>query len=93
MDLKGKRALVIGAGISGIWAARLLVAKGAEVVLNDQAELDPSKFENIEGMRLEGGGHKPDIFENQDLIVLSPGVPTQSEPIATLLSMAKKSGL
>lgn len=92
MGLEGKKALVVGAGISGIWAAKLLAAKGAEVVLNDQAQLDSTKFENLNGISLKGGGHRADIFENKDLIVLSPGVPTELEPIATLLSKAKKSG-
>jgi UDP-N-acetylmuramoylalanine--D-glutamate ligase len=33
------------------------------------------------GVELEAGGHKPDTFENADLVVLSPGVPPNQPAI------------
>ena len=38
MDMSQERALVIGTGISGIGAARLLARKGAGVTLYDEKE-------------------------------------------------------
>jgi UDP-N-acetylmuramoylalanine--D-glutamate ligase len=38
MDLKDKKVLVIGTGLSGIGSAELLVKKGAHVLLLEQNE-------------------------------------------------------
>ena len=35
MDLAGKRVMVIGLGVSGLAAARLLAARGARLVMTD----------------------------------------------------------
>ena len=45
MDLKNKTVMVVGTGISGIAAAKLLLSKGGEVVLYDGNEkLDPEEL-------------------------------------------------
>ncbi len=45
MEIKGKKVLVFGSGISGIAASRLLAAEGAEVILYDgNTELDKEKI-------------------------------------------------
>jgi UDP-N-acetylmuramoylalanine--D-glutamate ligase len=71
--------LVVGLGKSGVAAARLLLARGAQVVANDQrseAELDASALElRALGAELALGGHDPALFTSVDRIVLSPGVP------------------
>ena len=42
MDLAGKRVMVIGLGVSGLAAARLLAARGARLVMTDlRADLRP----------------------------------------------------
>lgn len=92
MDLKEKNCLVIGAGKSGIAAARLLARNGAKVVVNDKAELDHLEFHEAENITLRGGGHNDDIFKNQDLIVLSPGVPANVKPLSDLLAQAEVEG-
>ncbi len=81
MELKGKRVLVTGSGISGTAAANLLFHAGAEVILYDsneqievskiRAKLDPDVQAEIVL------GKAPDIWkEVVDLVVMSPGVPT-----------------
>ena len=81
MELKGKKVLVFGTGISGIAAAKLLENVGAAVVLFDgNQELDKKHvLENFEA------DHMPELYVGElpeevraglDLVVLSPGVPT-----------------
>jgi UDP-N-acetylmuramoylalanine--D-glutamate ligase len=85
LDLKNKRVTVVGAGRSGRAAAKLLIREGAKVTLTDtQSErglgsvLEPLK--EI-GVSFEMGRHRPKDFLEADLIVLSPGVRTDIEPI------------
>ncbi|MBX7232361.1 MAG: UDP-N-acetylmuramoyl-L-alanine--D-glutamate ligase [Bdellovibrionales bacterium] len=78
-ELSGKRILVVGMAKTGVSMARFLKKYGAIVTISDhksKAELT-SSLEKIEGLdvQLELGGHTPKTFLNQDLIVLSPGVP------------------
>lgn len=79
MDLRGKRAVVVGLGRSGVAAARLLSAKGARVTANDGAPRDRVPVAaalEAEGMALALGGHDDAIFDDADLVVVSPGVPS-----------------
>jgi UDP-N-acetylmuramoylalanine--D-glutamate ligase len=78
-DLKDKRILIVGLARTGVSLARLLVAHGANVTISDhksKAELS-GHLEPLDGLKitLELGGHTPKTFLNQDVIVLSPGVP------------------
>ncbi len=80
MDFSGKRVLVFGTGISGIGAAKLLLAKGAEVILFDgNAELDGARvldtFEDGPRPQLYLGELPEDAAAGLDLVILSPGVP------------------
>lgn len=80
MDLKGKKVLVIGSGISGINAASLLETIGAEVSLfdsNDKLLIDEIKRKFIEESKVEiYVGELPDVVsESVDAVVVSPGVP------------------
>jgi UDP-N-acetylmuramoylalanine--D-glutamate ligase len=77
-DLAGKRVLVVGLGRSGVAAARLCASRGAEVTVNDAkpAAALASQLDLLpETIRRELGGHPDGVFENQHLIVVSPGVP------------------
>lgn len=79
MDLRGKRAVVVGLGRSGVAAARLLSAKGARVTANDGAPRDRVPVASAleaEGTALALGGHDDAIFDDADLVVISPGVPS-----------------
>jgi UDP-N-acetylmuramoylalanine--D-glutamate ligase len=79
MELKGKRILVAGIGKSGLAAARFLKDRGARVTVSDSrpatliAELSGLLDE---GIMVETGGHGLLTFRRSDLIVVSPGVPS-----------------
>ncbi len=87
MDFLGKKCLVFGTGISGISAAKLLLSRGAEVILYDgNEELDPARiFDNFSddgGVRLYIGELPEEVSSDLDLVILSPGVPTDN-PMVT----------
>ena len=83
MDLKGKKILIVGTGISGIGAATLLYKAGACPILFD--ENDTVSIEDIR-KKLAEGVHcdiitktLPDeVLAELALVVLSPGVPTDT---------------
>ncbi len=79
MDIQGKRVLVVGLGKSGISAAMFLQSRGAQVTVSDsKAESQLSREIPTlldKGVIVETGGHGERTFRDQDLIVLSPGVP------------------
>ena len=80
MEIKGKRVLVVGLGKSGVASAQFLAARGARVTVSDtrtQNELKtqiPAVLDR--GIAVETGGHGERTFRDQDLIVVSPGVPS-----------------
>lgn len=77
MNLERKTVLVFGAGISGIGACKLLLSIGAEVILYDGSSEKPSvECELEERVRVVWGDFPEHILEELELVVLSPGVPT-----------------
>ncbi len=86
MELKGKRVLVVGMGKSGLAAALFLRRRGALVTVSDVRSAEalakeiPALLE--EGIMVEAGGHGLLTFRRQDLIVVSPGVPLDTPPLA-----------
>ena len=81
MDLKGKRVLVVGLGKSGVASAMFLAARGARVTVSDAKREDklrdqiPALLER--GITVETGKHGERTFRDQELIVVSPGVPNE----------------
>ena len=80
MELTKKCVLVFGTGISGIGAAHLLLARGAEVVLYDgNTEKDKeallAEFPAGSKVRIVLGELPEAEMEQLDLVVMSPGVP------------------
>lgn len=80
MELTKKCVLVFGTGISGIGAAHLLLAKGAEVILYDgNTEKDKdallAEFPAGSQVRIVLGELPEAEMEQLDLVVMSPGVP------------------
>lgn len=85
MNLKNKRALVVGLGKSGVASALFLKAHGARVTVSDSKTEDllreeiPALLDH--GIVVETGGHGERTFREQDLIVVSPGVPADAPPL------------
>ncbi|MFQ5737992.1 MAG: UDP-N-acetylmuramoyl-L-alanine--D-glutamate ligase [Acidobacteriota bacterium] len=83
-EVAGKRILVVGLARSGVAAANLLLARGARVSITD---LKPREQLAAEVRQLKGpvhfslGGHRQEDFIGADLIVLSPGIPLDLEPL------------
>ena len=80
MELQDKEVLVIGTGISGIGAARLLLQVGARPVLfdgNDKLDIEEirKKLEGVEGIRIVLGEVPEEMKEKIDLLVISPEFP------------------
>lgn len=91
MELAGKWVLVVGAGKSGLSAARFLLARGAKVTLTDARdakELHLVCDDALQGLRLALGAY-PDVTEGWDFVVTSPGVPPDIAPLAG----ARKAGI
>lgn len=79
-ELKDKRILVVGLGKTGSSLCRFLIAQGAQVTVTDhksKPELS-AQLEPLDGLpiKFELGSHSPKIFLQQDLVILSPGVPS-----------------
>ena len=85
VDVNGKRVLVVGLGRSGVASALFLKSRGARVTVSDAKSEDQLREEIPalldQGIAVETGGHGERTFQNQDLIVVSPGVPVDAEPI------------
>lgn len=88
MELKGKNVIVVGTGVSGIGAVKLLSRVGAVITLYDSNE--KVSIKDIENKLPEGV--KADIVtdpmsdalvDKADLLVISPGVPIDS-PVVKL---------
>jgi UDP-N-acetylmuramoylalanine--D-glutamate ligase len=90
-DVKGKRVLVVGLGKSGVASALFLHERGAHVTVSDAKAEEQLRSEIPKlldkGIAVETGGHGERTFRQQDLIVVSPGVPASSEALKQALSL------
>ena len=79
MDVKNKRVLVVGLGKSGIASALFLADRGARVAVSDTKSAEELHHEIPQlldhGIVVEAGYHGERTFKEQELIVISPGVP------------------
>lgn len=82
-QLRGHTAVVLGAGTSGVAAARLLVRLGASVRLLERNEAVAAAVPAAQGFSVIGGEHKAEHFQGADLVVMSPGIPRAK--VASLL--------
>jgi UDP-N-acetylmuramoylalanine--D-glutamate ligase len=74
-SVERQRVTVAGAGSSGLAAAELLVRRGARVTLSEELDaVDGAERLAVLGVALECGGHRSETFAGADLVVLSPGV-------------------
>ena len=85
MVIKGKRVLVIGAGKTGVAAARVLAGLGANVSVCDikKKHLLLDSLQQLQSLpvHVETGSYPEVAPENADLVVISPGVPSDIAPI------------
>ena len=85
MEIAGRKALVIGAARSGIASARFLAQRGATVALNDRKPLSEWSQEardlKTEGVGLVEGDPPSWLLDQVNLLIVSPGVPTNAIPI------------
>jgi UDP-N-acetylmuramoylalanine--D-glutamate ligase len=86
MDLRGKKVLVVGSARTGVAAVRFLAGRGARVKVSDAkpaGDLGAAlKALGDVPVEWELGGHTLPTFLKADLIVVSPGVPMDVEPLA-----------
>ena len=84
MKLEGKKTLVLGAGKSGIASARFLARRGAKVALHDKKPIgdwtDEARSLKTEKVGLIDGQIPSWLLDQIDLVVISPGIPTNTVP-------------
>jgi UDP-N-acetylmuramoylalanine--D-glutamate ligase len=85
LEVLGKKVLILGAARSGIAAAKFLQQRGAVVALNDQKALEQwsaeAKALKDIGIGLMAGEVPSWLLDQLDLVVVSPGVPSNIIPI------------
>jgi len=84
LKLEGKKTLVLGAGKSGIASTRFLAKRGATVALYDKKPVDEWTEEarslKTEKIGLIDGQIPSWLLDQIDLVVISPGIPTNAVP-------------
>ncbi len=85
MNLLGRKTLVLGAGKSGMAAAKFLVERGAVVALHDKKPIEnwsdeAKSLKEKYNVGLIDGNLPSWLLDQIDLVVISPGVPTNSIP-------------
>ncbi|HYL60739.1 MAG TPA: UDP-N-acetylmuramoyl-L-alanine--D-glutamate ligase [Candidatus Acidoferrales bacterium] len=74
--MNGKRAMVVGLGVSGLAAARFLASRGAKLVLTDlRVDIDRGVLPSGDVLL---GAEDPTWVHGVDFVVTSPGVPRDS---------------
>lgn len=90
---RGRRVLIVGLGRSGVAAATVLAAVAARVVACDEKplrELDRAAADlSSAGVELRAGDQRPELLEDVDLLIRSPGVPWE----APLIVAAREAGV
>ena len=85
MDIDGRKALVLGSGKSGTESARFLAERGAVVALHDKKAVEEwseaaRSLKDSHNIGLMSGDLPSWLLDQIDLVVISPGVPTNTIP-------------
>lgn len=85
MEIAARKALVLGAGRSGVVSAGFLAQRGAVVALHDKKPVEQWSDEARSlkekcNIGLIGGDLPSWLLDQIDLVVISPGVPTNTIP-------------
>jgi len=86
MEFSKKKIIVVGLGKSGVSVSRWLSSKGAYVTISDiksESDLDRDILKEAQKLdvKIEAGEHRFETFVNSDMIIVSPGVPLDIEPL------------
>ena len=83
MQLHGTKALVVGMKKSGMASAELLAQQGAQVAATDLKPLGelPEAAPLLARLGIPFAPQTPSVFQDRDLIVLSPDVPFDLPPL------------
>jgi UDP-N-acetylmuramoylalanine--D-glutamate ligase len=85
MELVGRKSLVLGAGKSGVASAKFLAERGAVVALHDKKPLEQwsdaaRSLKETDNVGLISGDLPSWLLDQIDLVIISPGVPTNTIP-------------
>jgi UDP-N-acetylmuramoylalanine--D-glutamate ligase len=85
VEVAGKKSLVLGAGKSGIASAKFLAERGAVVALHDKRPVEDwsdaaRSLKESNNVGLISGDLPSWLLDQIDLVVISPGVPTNTIP-------------
>src|SRR5436190_10288304 len=85
MLIEGRKSLVLGAGKSGVESARFLAERGAVVALHDKKPVEEwsdaaRSLKATHNVGLISGDIPSWLLDQIDLVVISPGVPTNTIP-------------
>lgn len=84
LTLKGRESLVVGGGVSGIAAIKLLLREGSVVTLTDSnLNVASSRLKDL-GLEVELVANDMIDFDRYELAVISPGVPWDSSLVSSL---------
>ena len=89
MDIRGKLALVLGLGETGLAMATWLAREGARVRVADSRALPPNAAAlaaAVPGAELVAGPFAAASFADVDLIAISPGLPVQEANVQAALA-------
>lgn len=78
MEWNEKKVLVLGTGISGMGAAKVLLSLGAKVVLSDSRKISKThEAYSLESDRCQviTGEQGVELLDGMDFVVVSPGIP------------------
>jgi UDP-N-acetylmuramoylalanine--D-glutamate ligase len=93
IELRGKRIVVVGLGVSGLAAARALRSLGARVTVSEASDApairDRAAMLRSDDVEVEIGGHDLDALAGFDLAVVSPGIP----PTAPVIDRLRRLGI
>jgi UDP-N-acetylmuramoylalanine--D-glutamate ligase len=87
---EGERAVVVGLGVAGTAAARVLAEEGARVLVSEARDevVVPAELAEA-GVEISAGGHEAAHLQGATLVVVSPGV----KPDAPVVAWARERGL
>jgi UDP-N-acetylmuramoylalanine--D-glutamate ligase len=85
MEVSGRKTLILGAGRSGTASARFLAERGATVALHDRNDVETwseaaRSLKETHNIGLISGQIPSWLLDQIDLVVISPGVPTNTIP-------------